>query len=72
MADYSRDELIGTLTTVVKKGRGHTEDSLLSAAARYVGFVRVTQGMKKTHQSAIRAAIDQGRIRREEGQVHRA
>ena len=60
MADYSRDELIDFLTSVIRKGTTITREEAIHAVAAHLGFSRVTKHVRGPLKSAINGAIRRG------------
>ena len=60
MADYSRDDLVGFIMSVTRKGTAYTYEEVIQAVASHVGFRRVTDGVREPIKSAINAAIRRG------------
>ena len=60
MADYGRDDLVGFIMSVTRKGTAYTREEVIQAVASHVGFLRVTDGIREPIKSAINAAIRRG------------
>ncbi len=60
MDDYTRDELVDTIRSATRKGCNYERDEIVAAVATYLGFVRITDGVRDPIKSAINAAIRRG------------
>ena len=62
MADYQRDELVGFLCSVMRKGTRYEREDVIRAVANHLGFRRLTDTVRTPVKSAINAAIRRGVI----------
>ena len=71
IGDYSRDELIGTLLSVLGAVWWEREEAI-RAAARHLGFKRTGSLIQDAFKSAINGAIRRGSVERDGQQIRRA
>ena len=71
LGDYDLRLLIKSLRAVIKKGQATEEAMVIRNAARYLGFQRVSAGMRNLLTKAIQKGVDQGLFQREKGQIRR-
>ena len=64
IADYSRDDLLGFLPSVMRKGVTYDQEDVVRELAQHSGFVRVTEAVQDAVKSAISAAIRRGLLSR--------
>lgn len=57
MEEYTRDELVDAIDSVMVKGREYERDEVIDAVARYLGFTRLRDTVTAPIKSAINAAI---------------
>jgi type I restriction enzyme, S subunit len=60
MAEYSPDELIDSLRSVMRKNLEYEREEVIEAVARHLGFSRVRDTVRAPIKSAINAAIRRG------------
>jgi Eco57I restriction-modification methylase/MmeI, target recognition domain len=60
MNDYSLEELRTALCSVMRKGTNYEREEATYAAARHLGFARVTDSVREAIKSAINSGIRQG------------
>ncbi|HUU82439.1 MAG TPA: hypothetical protein VM243_02940 [Phycisphaerae bacterium] len=60
MDDYSRDELVDAIRSVMRKGCNYDRQEVIEAVARHLGFSRVRETIAAPVKSAINAAIRRG------------
>lgn len=60
MSDYSRDELVDVLRSVIHSGTTVTRDEAIQAVARHLGFTRIRNTVAAPIRSAINGAIRRG------------
>lgn len=69
--DYDTESLIRFMSAVMGKGKLFDEETVIRETAKYLGFQRTSKGVRSTFQSAIRAALRQGLMQRENGRLRR-
>ena len=69
--DYDTESLIRFMSAVMPKGKIFDEETVIRQTAGYLGFQRISKGVRSTFQSVIRAALREGLIQRENGQLRR-
>lgn len=57
MDSYTRDELVDTLKSVMRKNQRYERDDVIRLVANYLGFKRVSKTLQKPVKSAITGAI---------------
>jgi len=60
MDDYTLEALRDTLASVMRKGTTYDREEVLQAAAHHLGFVRITENVRRPLKSALNSAIRQG------------
>ena len=60
MADYTRDELVDVVRSLVRPGRTCEREEVIEAVARHLGFARIRDTVRQPVKSAINAAIRRG------------
>ena len=60
MADYSLDQLLETLWSVMRKNREYDREEVVEAVAHHLGFSRVTETVGEPVRSAITSALRLG------------
>jgi len=63
-ADYTRDELVGTIISVTRMYCVYDREDIIYNVAYHLGFSRVTEPMRERVKSAINAAIRRGILER--------
>lgn len=58
--DYTLEALRETLTAVMRKGTTYDREDIVRAAARHLGFTRITDAVRRPLKSALNSAIRQG------------
>jgi hypothetical protein len=71
MADYTREELRGTLISVMRKGTTHEREVVIYAVAHHLGFSRVTDAVRDAIKSAVNSGIRQRILGYEGGVIWR-
>ena len=59
MGSYTRDELVATITSVVRSGTQYEREETIRAVANYLGFRRLTETVRAPIKSALNSAIRQ-------------
>ncbi len=62
MADYERADLVSFLASVMRWNKEYDREEVIRALANYLGFCRLTDGVRSPIKSAINSAIRQGNI----------
>ena len=70
--DYSREDLIKFICSVMKKNRFYDQETLIQETLRHLGFQRNTKRAQSEMTAAIRSGIRKGIIIREKGEIYRA
>jgi hypothetical protein len=60
MADYDLEEVRDSFRSVMRKGTHYEREVVISSLARYLGFVRLTDPIRRAIKSAITSAIRNG------------
>ena len=71
ITDYTRDELIDAITSVMRKRSTYEREEVIRAVANHYGFKRVTQSIRKQIKSAINGAIRRDIIERAGSDIRR-
>jgi hypothetical protein len=71
MADYDLEELREVFRSVMRKATRHEREDVISAMARYLGFVRLTDSIREPIKSAITSAIRHGVLAYEKSLIWR-
>ena len=71
MEDYTRDEPVDTLRSVMRKNTEYEREDIIRATAEYLGFKRLRETVKAPIKSAINAAIRRGVLGYERSVVRR-
>lgn len=61
---YEEDDLVKTLTSVIRKGYEHPRDHLVEEAAKYLGFEAPSDAFRERMKSVFRKAIRSGALYR--------
>jgi hypothetical protein len=59
MEQYALEDLRAALCSVMRAGRRYEREEVIHAVARYLGFARVTDGVRQVMKSAINSGIRQ-------------
>jgi hypothetical protein len=57
LAAYDREELLGFLMSVMKRGREYERDEVTEALSRYLGFQRTTDATREVMATVFNSAI---------------
>lgn len=60
MDDYTRDDLVAAIRSVMRKGRNYDREEVIEAVAHHLGFRRVRETTAAPVKSALNAAIRRG------------
>ncbi len=60
MDEYTRDELVDTIRSVMRQGCNYDREDVIAAVAAHLGFARITATVRDPIKSAINAAIRRG------------
>jgi hypothetical protein len=60
--DWTRDELIDALCSVMRRGNNYERDEAIKLAATHLGFKRVGKKVDEAFRSAINGAIRRGLV----------
>ena len=71
MTSYTRDELVETLQSVMRKSSVYEREEVIRVVANHLGFRRLNENMRKPVRSAINAAIRRGLLGYEGSKIWR-